>query len=263
MIDVIIPCYNAADTVRRAVESALAQPECSKVWLVDDASTDHTAAEIAALAAADERMQAVYLPQNGGVAAARNHAARLSRAPLLAFLDADDEYEARVLEAAAVALTQHAHLGVCRLKMRPLNLPEHYAEADGFQTAWQTFEMTAGGNMVVRRSLFLAAGGFPEHELFRRLGGEDGALGIALTRACVVGTLFGRDEAAVRHYLRPQSHAFRLLDAMLFGQNATQLGAAELAEAEAVSAEIAVSLTALRDCLAVPQSGICTLTPER
>lgn len=42
-IDVIIPCYNAENTLGRAVKSVLAQPELGCLWLVDDASTDNTA----------------------------------------------------------------------------------------------------------------------------------------------------------------------------------------------------------------------------
>ena len=42
-IDVIISCYNAENTLGRAVESVLVQPELGCLWLVDDASTDNTA----------------------------------------------------------------------------------------------------------------------------------------------------------------------------------------------------------------------------
>ncbi|VEI47814.1 Putative lipooligosaccharide biosynthesis protein [Actinobacillus equuli] len=44
MIDVIIPCYNAEQTLMRAVQSALNQPELGTLWLIDDASTDNTLA---------------------------------------------------------------------------------------------------------------------------------------------------------------------------------------------------------------------------
>ena len=36
--------------------------------------------------------------------------------------------------------------------------------------------MTCGGNVVFNKAFFLACGGFPTHQLFRELGGEDGAL---------------------------------------------------------------------------------------
>lgn len=42
MIDVVIPCYNAATTLQRAVQSVLNQPELGLLWIVDDGSTDQT-----------------------------------------------------------------------------------------------------------------------------------------------------------------------------------------------------------------------------
>ena len=42
LIDVIIPCYNAAQTLERAVKSVLNQPHLGTLWLIDDASTDQT-----------------------------------------------------------------------------------------------------------------------------------------------------------------------------------------------------------------------------
>ena len=41
-LDVVIPCYNAAETLRAAAESALKQQKVRTVWLVDDASQDGT-----------------------------------------------------------------------------------------------------------------------------------------------------------------------------------------------------------------------------
>ncbi|WP_341849230.1 hypothetical protein [Chelonobacter oris] len=89
--------------------------------------------------------------------------------------------------------------------------------------AWHTVQMTAGGNTVFRRSLFLAVGGFPQDQLFRRFGGEGGALQLALIRTTVVGTLFGKSDsvqpvAGVLHSCRKGMHAERLLDAILFKQ---------------------------------------------
>lgn len=42
LIDVVIPCYNAEQTLVRAVESVLLQGNLGRLWLIDDASTDNT-----------------------------------------------------------------------------------------------------------------------------------------------------------------------------------------------------------------------------
>ena len=73
MIDVIIPCFNAEKTLMRAVESVLAQSELGTLWLIDDASTDHTLVVAEQLAQAfPKQIKVESLPKNGGFAKARN-----------------------------------------------------------------------------------------------------------------------------------------------------------------------------------------------
>lgn len=93
-ISVVIPVYNAARYVRRAVTSALAQQEVAEVLLVEDGSTDNSAAECEALAQAESRVRLLRHPRGGnhGAAAARNVGIGHAMHPLLAFLDADDYY---------------------------------------------------------------------------------------------------------------------------------------------------------------------------
>ena len=87
---VMIAAYNAEATVARAVSSALAQGEVAEVILVDDASTDATAAAARAADDGSGRLQIVQMPENGGPAAARNVAICRSSAAFIAVLDADD-----------------------------------------------------------------------------------------------------------------------------------------------------------------------------
>jgi succinoglycan biosynthesis protein ExoU len=89
-ICVVIAARNASSTIARAVRSALRETQVAEVAVVDDGSTDATAA--AALAADDGsgRLRIVVLEKNGGPAAARNRAIESSTAPLIAVLDADD-----------------------------------------------------------------------------------------------------------------------------------------------------------------------------
>ncbi|MDO4997556.1 MAG: glycosyltransferase family 2 protein [Neisseria sp.] len=261
-LDVIIPCYNAADTLERAVLSVLRQAEVRRVVLVDDGSSDGTRALMQDLAARFAQIQLEFMPQNGGVAKARNWGALQSDADFIAFLDADDEYENGVLLPAFWILQHRPEIALVRLKIKPIDLEEKYLQANGFDRAWQSVAMTVGGNMVFRRNAFLAAGGFPQQTLFRQLGGEDAALGIAFTRASVVATLFGEREAAVRHYCHANAHARRLLDAHLFGQHDARVHAEQMAQAEAITAQIVQNLHSLQSVLNVPQTGIMPMYPE-
>ena len=88
LVSIVIPAYQSARWVRDAVASALAQthPSC-EVIVVDDGSTDGTAALLAAAFA--DAIQIVQQP-NRGLAAARNTGLRRARGEYVQFLDADD-----------------------------------------------------------------------------------------------------------------------------------------------------------------------------
>ena len=89
-ISVIIPCYRAAATLRRTVDSALTgAPSDLEVLLVDDGSPDDTGALCDELAAADPRVRALHR-ENGGAGAARNTGLDAAHGDWVLFLDADD-----------------------------------------------------------------------------------------------------------------------------------------------------------------------------
>lgn len=91
-ICVIIPACNAERTIRRAVRSALAEPEAAEVLVIDDGSTDGTAALAQSCDDGSGRLRVRSLPRSGGPAAARNLAIDESRSPWIALLDADDYF---------------------------------------------------------------------------------------------------------------------------------------------------------------------------
>jgi glycosyltransferase involved in cell wall biosynthesis len=89
-VTVVIPTFNRAAVLPRAVDSALAQAGADlDVVIADDGSTDGTP-EALARYAGDPRVRVLRLP-HGGVCAARNAAVRESESPYIAFLDSDDE----------------------------------------------------------------------------------------------------------------------------------------------------------------------------
>ena len=90
-VSIIIPCYRAAATLRRAVTSALdGAPDGVQLLLVDDGSPDDTGAVCDALANTDARITALHRP-NGGAGAARNTGLDAADGDWVLFLDADDE----------------------------------------------------------------------------------------------------------------------------------------------------------------------------
>jgi glycosyltransferase involved in cell wall biosynthesis len=100
-VSVVVPCFNCADTLERAVESIAKQSKRpAEVILVDDASTDTTAEVIDGLARNHpaDWIRVITLDKNGGPSTARNAGWDVARYEYLAFLDADDTWHARKIE---------------------------------------------------------------------------------------------------------------------------------------------------------------------
>lgn len=89
-VSVIMPAWNAAATIERSIESVLTQDHVDlELVVVDDGSSDATAALVERIAAHDARVRLVR-QANAGVAAARNAGIAASSGRYLAFLDSDD-----------------------------------------------------------------------------------------------------------------------------------------------------------------------------
>jgi hypothetical protein len=162
-VSVIIPTYQRRDSLRRAIESVLAQTyEDFELLVVDDGSTDGTAGAIIGL---DARVRYVW-QENRGVAAARNTGVRLAHAPIIAFLDSDDNWRSQHLAVVAEALARHPEaVLVCT---RPRFLVSGRVRA-GHTRVLDALPLLLVENFVglpssvaVRKSAFVAVGGFDE-----------------------------------------------------------------------------------------------------
>jgi len=97
-VSVIIPTYNRAHLIGRAIQSVLDQTyQDFEIIVVDDASTDNTEEVVSNFD--DERIRYIRLKENsGGSAAPRNTAIRTARGEYIAFQDSDDEWLPEKLE---------------------------------------------------------------------------------------------------------------------------------------------------------------------
>lgn len=99
-VTVLIAAYNAAPFIHRAIQSALAQdPSPLEVLVVDDRSTDDTAAVVEEMARSEPRVRVLRLATNVGPSGARNAGLDAARGDWVAVLDADDAYSAGRLSA--------------------------------------------------------------------------------------------------------------------------------------------------------------------
>lgn len=102
LVSVVIPTYNRASLLDRAIDSVLTQThEHLELLVVDDGSTDHTEAVVAAYE--DARLR--YLPrEHRGASAARNTGIRHATGRVVSFLDSDNELHPQHLAVATEAL---------------------------------------------------------------------------------------------------------------------------------------------------------------
>jgi len=104
-VSVVIPAYERADIVGRAIDSALAQTVSDlEVLVVDDGSSDDTETVVAGYD--DERVHSLAHETNRGVSAARNTGVEAASGEYVAFLDSDDEWLPRKLERQLAVLDE-------------------------------------------------------------------------------------------------------------------------------------------------------------
>lgn len=105
LVSVVIPAFNHEKFIAEAIASAAAQDECiAEILVVDDGSTDRTAAVVAQLH--EPRLRLLRQP-NAGPSAARNTGWRAARGEWIQFLDADDTLPPNALNAL-LAAAHHA-----------------------------------------------------------------------------------------------------------------------------------------------------------
>jgi len=112
LVSIIIPTYNRANVLVRAIDSALGQTHGDvDVVVVDDGSTDATRAVVNDTYGADPRVRYVH-QQNRGVSAARNHGIRLVKGDFTALLDSDDVWMPFKLELQLACLRAFPDAGM-------------------------------------------------------------------------------------------------------------------------------------------------------
>lgn len=118
-VTAIVPCYDCASTVARALSSVLGQTRPpAELIVVDDASDDGGATRRELRAVRDAyrgpvRIEIIELPANTGAAAARNSGWNAATQTYLAFLDADDAWDASKLEIQTAWMERHPHAAMC------------------------------------------------------------------------------------------------------------------------------------------------------
>lgn len=177
---VIIPCYNYADKVGRAIESALAQTiPPQEVIVVDDGSADDTGTRVRRYTEKDNRVRLIQ-QSNGGVATARNAGIYASKSKYIIPLDADDAIDPRFAAACLPELESDRSLGVCYSGLWYIK-PDGSEGLSPWPGQWNFDEQLKGKNQVptcamLRREMLLRLGGYRQRFAPGGAGSEDAEL---------------------------------------------------------------------------------------
>jgi len=166
LVSVILPTYNRAEVVLRAVRTVRSQTATDlELVIVDDGSTDDT---LAVLATVDDPRVRLLPSSHVGVSRARNQALAVSRGRWIAFLDDDDEWPPTYLETQLAAA--HAHPEAVAVYCLTRHFDDHEGRF-GDETPWYSFSGDLFAPMMQRgyprpsatlvlRSVLVAVGGF-------------------------------------------------------------------------------------------------------
>lgn len=164
-VSVIIPVYNGAAEVRRAIDSALAQEHCDvEVIAINDGSKDETASVLAEFG---DRIRAIN-QQNSGLAKTRNNGIALATGEWVAFLDHDDYWLpkklSQQLEAAKrtgydVVYTNAGNFGDVGRVAELRSEPKAMAEGDLLEPLLQD-NFIVVSSVMIRRAVIKDAGCF-------------------------------------------------------------------------------------------------------
>jgi len=214
LVTIGLTCFNAEDTIGRALASACAQAWPNlEIIVVDDVSSDCSAEVVQSVAETDPRVRLIRHTTNTGPAGARNSIIEAARGEFLVFFDDDDEsLPARVREQVRV-LTEHEtrhpsvpvacyasgerrypngyDLPLPAIGSRGEEVPNGAGVADYLllyrrRPDWFYGAGTPSCALMARRTTFAAIGGFDA--TLRRVEDTDLAIRLALAGGHFVGT---------------------------------------------------------------------------
>lgn len=175
-INVVIPLYNKAATITRALQSVFSQTRLpDEVVIIDDGSTDHGADVVRSLTSTPLPVRLIQ-QKNQGVSAARNRGIAEAQGDWIAFLDADDRWEPTFIETilrlhatypqAHLCATAYGHTdqrGVSQgLTLNHLTFTGEEGLMDNyFHVAAHSHPPLWTSAICARKESLLAIGGFP------------------------------------------------------------------------------------------------------
>jgi len=200
-LSVVIPAYNEERSIGAQLDALLAQSWAGEweIVVVDNRSTDATAAVVEGHAVRDPRVRLVRAPERAGLNFARNAGIAASRGRSFALCDADDLVAPGWVAAMGTALRDHdvvtGPLELDRLNPAWLAASRGRGDERGLPTFQGLFPTVHGNNMGMVRARFDAVGRFDLDD--RIIGVDDVELSLRIHQH---GIAVHFEPAAVVHY---------------------------------------------------------------
>lgn len=175
LVSILIPVYNAAPYLRRALESALNQSHRNtEILCCDDGSSDGSLAELKKLADEYPQITVMANDTNRGVIETRNRLLNKANGDFIAWLDADDHIHPQKLEKQLAFLSQHPECGAVGTGVTYVDLQDNVYQQEYYSdnpSRQATDPEICCASVLVRREAARQAGGFRP---IYHYGGEDG-----------------------------------------------------------------------------------------
>ena len=166
-VSVIIPTFNRASKVARAIASVLSQTISDyEIIVVNDGSTDRTSS---ALTSFGSHIRVITHPQQLGVSAARNTGVKSTTSPFIAFLDSDDYWLPEKLAVQISFFLEHPEAVACQTQEKwirkglPVNPKKKHLKPSGdiFSQSLKLC-LVSPSAVMLKRSLLEEVGLFDE-----------------------------------------------------------------------------------------------------
>lgn len=163
LVSIVIPCYNDADFIERAVNSALNQTYCSKeIIVVDDGSDEKTKAVLKSI---EPKIDLLIVQENQGQSNARNNGINTAHGDLIIVLDSDDYFEPTFTERAVEIISNRDDVKIATCWARRItendNLIDIFKPGGGELNSF-ILENGSFGSCMFRKSDWEKVGGYDE-----------------------------------------------------------------------------------------------------
>lgn len=163
-VSVIIPTYNRADFLKRAIESVLNQTfQDFELIIVDDGSFDKTKEVVDSFNS--DKIKYIYQENSGGAAKPKNTGIRMAQGEYIAILDSDDQWLREKLEKQMIFFKKHSEIKVvgCNFLIngrKEYRIPKY---RDLLKRILIADDMGPGSIMIYKREVFNKLGLFDEN----------------------------------------------------------------------------------------------------